>query len=157
MRFACAATLLVVACPVGAQDTPAVGIGFSVSEQGTWLCRHEDPVEALACARELCAEQSPGLDCAPTAWCRPADWSGVMNIFSPEARRTRVLCGTPSEKTLGDALAAFCAADPTATTCDLVLVIDPDGNERQVTGVIFAGGAAPGPAPEPPGEPGNAQ
>jgi len=157
MRLTCAAALVALACPAGAQDTPAVGIGLSVSEQGTWLCRHEDPVEALACARELCAEQSPGLECAPSAWCRPADWSGVISIFDPEKQRTRVLCGAPSEKALGEALAAFCAADQAATTCDLVRVVDPDGNERPVTGVIFAGGAAPGSAPEPPGEPGNTQ
>jgi hypothetical protein len=127
------------------------GIGFAQAEEGTWLCRHERPDEALSCARELCAEQAPGQTCSPTAWCLPARWSGVMTIWLPDFHATRVLCGAPSEMALADALRALCAGDAAATHCDLTLVVDPDGNERSVEGVSFVGPAAQ-PAPAATGE-----
>ncbi len=147
MRPALAAALALLAVPSFAQDDGPQGIGFAQAEEGTWLCRHEQPEEALACARELCAEQSPGQTCWPTAWCLPANWSGVMTIWLEDFHTTHALCGAPSETALGEALRALCAGDEAATHCDLTLVVDPQGNERQVEGVSFPGPAAP-PPPE---------
>jgi hypothetical protein len=133
---------LLAPLPSLAQDRPPQGIGFAQAEEGAWLCRHEDPVEALACAQELCAEQSPGQQCVATAWCHPAGWSGVMTIWLPDFHATHALCGAPSEAALEQALAALCAGSESATNCDLWLVVDPDGNERRGEGVSFPGGAA---------------
>jgi hypothetical protein len=147
--FLLAAFLLVA--PAAAQETPAApppvqGIGFAHSGAGEWLCRHEDPFEALACAQELCAEQSPGLECLPAAWCYPARWSGIMTVRRAADTTTHALCGAPNAKALGDALAALCAADEEAVVCDVTLTVDPEGHEQVVEGLRFAGAA-----PMPPG------
>ena len=151
MRVVLAILAIFAAAPAAAQDAPAEipavqGIGFAHSGAGEWLCRHEDPVEALACARELCAEQSPGLECLPAAWCFPARWSGIMTVRRAADTTTHALCGAPNEKALGDALSALCAADEEAVVCDVTLTVDPDGNEQAVEGMRFAGAA-----PMPPG------
>ena len=128
-----------------AQDRPPQGIGFAQAEEGTWLCRHDQPEEALSCARELCLEQASGQECWQTAWCFPANWSGLMTIWLADFHTTHVLCGAPSEASLTQALAAICAGDEGATSCDITMTIDPDGNERIVEGVSFVGPAAPTP------------
>jgi hypothetical protein len=142
MRTALAAVLAIAASPAWGQDGAPQGIGFAQAEEGTWLCRHERVEEALACARELCAEQSPGQTCWATAWCLPANWSGVMTIWLGDFHTNHVLCGAPSEAALEGALQAICAGDQSATYCDVILIVDPEGNERQVEGVRFAGPAA---------------
>ena len=142
-----AAFLLAVtslACPAFAQENVLQGIGFAQAEEGTWLCRHEDPTEALACAREHCAEQAGGQDCYATAWCFPAGWSGIMTLWLPDFHTTRVLCGFDNEVALKEVLAALCKSDKYATHCDLTRTVDPEGNEREVEGVTFPGGAATG-------------
>ena len=55
------------------------------------------------------------------------------------------------ETVLKNVLAALCKSTRDATHCDLTKTVDPDGNEREVTGVSFSGGAAPAdpPAPSP--------
>lgn len=128
--------------PALAQNSVPQGIGFAQAEEGTWLCRHEDPTEALACASEHCAEQAPGQDCIPTAWCYPARWSGVMTIWLPDFHTTKALCGMDDEAALKDVLAVLCKSSKDATHCELTLIVDPDGNEL-VADVSFAGGAAP--------------
>lgn len=148
MRTIVALALCLLAAPAAAQDRPPQGIGFVQAEEGAWLCRHEDPAEALACAREHCAEQAPGQECVATAWCHPARWSGLMTVWLGDFHTTRVLCGVPSEAALSAALATLCAYEENATTCDLTLIVDPDGNERGVEGVSFAGPAATEAEPE---------
>ena len=145
MRFP-ALLLTLLSAPALAQDPPPQGIGFAQAEEGTWLCRHDSPAEALSCARELCLEQASGQECWPTAWCFPANWSGVMTIWLEDFHTTHVLCGAPSEASLTRALAAICAGDEGATSCEVTKLIDPVGNERLVEGVSFTGPAAtPGP------------
>lgn len=148
MRAIIVIFLSCLACSAFAQDRPPQGIGFVQAEEGTWLCRHDEPQEALACAREQCAEQAPGQDCWATAWCFPANWSGIMTIWLPDFHTTHILCGAPSEKALQNALAGICLGDESATHCDLVLLIDPEGNERAGEPRSFPGGAAPPPAPQ---------
>jgi hypothetical protein len=145
MRILAALVALVTAlgCPALAQDRPPQGIGFAQAEEGTWLCRHEHPEEALACARELCSEQAPGQDCWPTAWCFPAGWSGMMVVWLPDFHFTETLCGAPSEAALVDALRTYCTAEEAATHCDLSTIVDPEGNERTVENQSFPGPAAP--------------
>jgi hypothetical protein len=126
-----------------AQERPIQGIGFAQAEEGTWLCRHEQPAEALSCARELCIEQASGQECYPTAWCFPANWAGLMVVWLGDFHTTQVLCGAPTEASLTEALRALCAGDEGATSCELFKVIDPEGIEREVTGVSFPGPAAP--------------
>jgi hypothetical protein len=143
MRILLLALLALPVAGASAQDRPPQGIAFAQAEEGTWLCRHERPEEALACAREQCAEQAPGQECWATAWCFPANWSGAMTIWLPDFHTTHVLCGAPSEPALTEAMRALCAGDEAATRCDLTLVVDPDGNERAAEGVSFPGPAAP--------------
>ncbi len=147
--IALAAALLAI--PAFAKDRVPQGIGFAQTKDRTWLCRHEDPFEALSCAREHCNEQAPGEECVSTAWCYPDDWSGVLTIHLPDADKTRVLCGMADEKTLKDMLTTLCASNAAALSCDLTLTVDPGGNERKVEGVSFVGGGAP--PPPPPEEP----
>lgn len=132
--------------PAEAQDNPVQGIGFAQAEEGTFLCRHENVADALSCAQEQCAEQAVGQECAPTAWCFPAKWSGTMVVWLEDFHTTQVLCGAPSEASLTEAMRALCVGAETAAKCDLVTVIDPEGNERAVEGVSFEGIAA-NPAP----------
>lgn len=148
MRMLFAFALVLLAAPAGAQDRLSQGIGFAQAEEGTWLCRHENADEALACAREHCAEQAPGQECVATAWCRPARWSGLMTVWLGEFHTTRILCGAVSEAALSAALATLCAFEEKATGCDLTLIIDPEGNERRVEGVSFAGPTPPEVTPE---------
>ena len=143
MRTPILLCLTLLAGPTLAQDDPIQGIGFAQAEAGAFLCRHEQPSEALACAREHCAEQAPGQECWPTAWCFPANWSEVLTVHLPDVQVTQVLCGAPTEGALTEGLRAFCAADEDATHCDFTLVVDPDGNERIVEGESFPGPAAP--------------
>jgi hypothetical protein len=140
-----------LAFPAVAQDAP-LGIGFAAAEEGVRFCRHHESGEALACARELCAEGAPDQECLAIAWCYPARWSGVMTIWLPDFHSAHALCGAPSERALKEALAEFCAASSEATGCDLSVVIDPDGNETTVEGVSFPGGAAPQTSEEASGE-----
>jgi hypothetical protein len=130
--------LALVGTPALAQDRPPQGIAFAQAENGTWLCRHEAPEEALACAHEQCAEQASG-ECFPIAWCFPSGWSGEMLVQLPGLQGTHVLCGIPTETALKAAFAALCANEAAATRCDLVKTIDPEGNERTVEGESFAG------------------
>jgi hypothetical protein len=147
---------LAFASPAFAEDHVTQGIGFAQRGEGTWLCRHEDPAEALGCAREHCKEEAPSEDCAPVAWCYPAGWSGEMTVQLPGAEKTAVLCGMASLEVLKAMLAALCASNKDAAGCDMTLSVDPDGNERKVTGVRFAGGNSPaaseGSAPSPEGK-----
>ena len=143
VRPAAAVALAVATLPAAAQDLPQQGIGFAQAEEGTWLCRHEDPFEALSCAQEFCAEQSGGQECVPTTWCYPARWSGLMTVWLEDFHTTEVLCGISSEAALRQAMEALCAANEFALTCDLFLTVDPRGLERQIEGVTFAGGAGP--------------
>jgi hypothetical protein len=145
MRAVAVLTLAVLAAPALSKDRPPQGIAFAPAGQGTWLCRHEDPREAMACAHELCLEQAPGHPCSASAWCLPARWSGVMVAQIADAQAMRALCGAPSEDALKAALTALCAGEDGATRCDLVNVIDPEGSEHAIEGVSF-----PGPAAEPP-------
>lgn len=148
MRVIILMLLTLIGWPAMAQDRPPQGIGFAQAEEGTWLCRHDQPEEALSCAREQCAEQAPGQECWATAWCFPANWSGVMTVWLPDFHTTQILCGAPSEQALNNALAAICAGDENATHCDLTLLVDPEGNEGTAEGQSFPGGAAP-PPPDP--------
>lgn len=120
-----------------------MGIGFAQAEEGTWWCRDGDPGEALACAIAKCAAEGPGLDgCVPTQWCAPARWTGLMTVWLADFHSTQVLCGITSREALEAALAALCNASLYASSCDLFLVIDPDGGEMPVDGVGFPGGGA---------------
>ena len=130
--------------PAAAQEPPPQGIGFAQAEEGTWLCRHDDPASALSCARELCIEQASGQECWETAWCYPANWSGLMTIWLPDFHTTHVLCGAPSQASLTQALAAICSGDAGAVSCDVTRIIDPQGNEIRPEGVTFVGPAARG-------------
>ena len=146
--------------PAAAQDAPQ-GIAFAQAEEGTWLCRHDQMEQAMSCAREHCSEQAPGQECYITAWCFPAGWSGYMTLWLPDFHTTQVLCGLPNEAGLRAAFEALCGSDDAATSCDLVAIVDPDGNERLVEGVSFAGGGAPpagaaAPDPAESGEPADA-
>jgi hypothetical protein len=144
-----ALTLAILIGPAAAQVAVPQGIGFAQRGDGTWLCRHEDPVQALSCAQEHCKEEAPSDICLSVAWCYPARWSGEMRISGKDRARTAVLCGMADETTLKTMLSTLCAATADAESCALLLTVDPDGNERKIEGVTFAGGAA--------GKPGSAK
>jgi len=134
-------TALTLAPPAGAQESTLQGIGFAQAEEGTWHCLHHEPGEALACAREHCLEQAPDQECAPT-WCYPARWSGTMTLWLSDFHTTRVLCGMPDEATLQEVLAGLCWFNKDARSCDLTLIVDPDGKELAMEGMTFPGGAS---------------
>jgi hypothetical protein len=148
MRLAFA-LLLILHSPAIAQDPPPHGIGFAQAEEGTWLCRHDQAEEALSCAREQCSEQAPGQECWATAWCFPANWSGLMTVWLEDFHTTHVLCGVPSESALRQALAGICAGDHSAISCDITLIINPEGVEVPVQDESIAGPAAPAIVPDP--------
>jgi hypothetical protein len=141
MRAFLAFFSLLLAGAAFAQGTQ--GIGFAQTNERAWLCRHENLEEAMACARELCAEQAAGQTCTRSAWCYPGGWSGVMLVWQGSRPTTKVICGAPSEAGLNRALRAFCSGSEMAAICDVVTIVDPNGNERSVQGVVLAGGAAP--------------
>jgi hypothetical protein len=133
---------LTLASSAPAQESNLQGIGFAQAEEGTWYCLHHEPGEALACAREHCLEQAPGQECAATAWCYPARWSGTMTLWLSDFHTTRVLCGMPDEATLQEVLAGLCWFNKDATSCDLTLIIDPNGKELALEGMTVPGGAS---------------
>jgi hypothetical protein len=136
-----------IATLAAAQDGPS-GIGFAQAEEGTWWCRGGDPAAALSCARAKCDSESGGQECFATRWCYPAGWSALMVVWLPEFHSTHVICGMPGRPAAVAALAAICRSAPEYTGCDLVLTIDPDGNEEEVSQSIGPG-AANGPAGDP--------
>jgi hypothetical protein len=143
-------TLLFAAAAPG--ETPAqsatVGIGFAQAEEGTWWCRDAAAGEALACALAKCRAEANGQDCHATRWCAPAGWSGLMVAWLPEFHTTIVVCGSSSQSTVGATLKAICEASEEFTRCDLVSVIDPDGNAHEVSDTSWPGPAtAPDTAP----------
>jgi hypothetical protein len=126
--------------PALAQSGP-VGIGFAQAEEGTWWCRDGEPGKALSCALDKCRTESGGQDCHPTRWCSPAGWSGLMTVWLPEFHSTTLLCGTSGEAALIGALKALCDGSPDVTRCDVIAIIDPDGNERQIDDASWPGPA----------------
>jgi hypothetical protein len=65
-----------------------------------------------------------------------------MVVWLPEFHSTHVLCGMPGLEAATAALKAVCAAGVEFTRCDLVLTIDPEGNQSEVTDVSWPGPAA---------------
>ncbi len=126
--------------PSIAQSGP-VGIGFAQAEEGTWYCRGDNTVATLDCARAACVAGASGQDCYRTAWCYPAQWGGLMTVWLGEFHSTQIICGAPSQEALQQAMEAFCTGNPYAVSCDLFLVIDPDGAETEVA-LSFTGGGA---------------
>jgi hypothetical protein len=124
-----------------AQDGP-VGIGFAQAEEGTWWCRGDNATTALDCARAECVAGAGGQDCYRVAWCYPARWSGLMTVWLGEFHSTEIVCGAPSLAALEHALEAFCTGNPYAISCDVFLIIDPDGAEAEAATTFTGGGAA---------------
>jgi len=129
---------MLIAGPVAARDGPS-GIGFVQAEEGTWWCRGGNPAEAFACAGAKCDEESGGQECFATRWCYPAGWSALMIVWLPEFHSTNVVCGAPGRPAAVAALTAICQSVPEYTGCDLVLAIDPDGNEEELSQSIGPG------------------
>jgi hypothetical protein len=71
-----------------------------------------------------------------------------MVVWLPEFHSTHVLCGMPGEAAATAAMKSICDAGAEFTQCDLVLYIDPGGNQSDVTGTSWPGPAASG-APSP--------
>jgi len=143
MRIVLAAfTALTLVSTAPAQESALQWIGFAQAEEDTWYCLHHEPGEALACAREHCLAQAPEQECSQTAWCYPARWSGTMTLWLSNFHTTQVLCGMPDEATLQEVLAGLCWFNKDATSCDLMLIIDPDGKEQVLEGMTFPGGAS---------------
>lgn len=139
IRFLSAlAASLLVAAPAFAADGP-LGIGFAQAEEGTWWCPGTDSRKALDCAISKCKAAASGQDCHATRWCMPAGWSGLMVTWLPEFHSTHVLCGMPGQAAAGDALKAICDAGVDFSRCDVVLFVDPDGGEHEVSDMSWPG------------------
>lgn len=123
-----------------AQDGPK-GIGFAQAEEGTWWCRDSDSATALACARKKCVDESGGQECFATRWCYPSGWSGLMIVWLPEFHSTHTICGMPGLAATQAALRSVCQASPEFSRCDLVMMIDPDGNQEEYDEAILPGSA----------------
>lgn len=129
------ASLFAFGSVASAQNGPQ-GIGFAQAEEGTWWCTNADSAEAFACARAQCAAESGGQDCYETRWCTPAGWSGLMIVWLPEFHSTHVICGMPGRDAARAALSAICRAAPEFSSCDLMMMIDPDGNALEISETI---------------------
>jgi hypothetical protein len=138
MRLALAALFAFLATPAFAQSGPT-GIGFAQAEEGTWYCRGDTPEAALNCARDKCRAEAGGQDCYRTAWCYPARWSGTMLVWQGEFHATAPLCGAPSRDSVLGAFEALCAGNEFATSCELILTIDPEGIEAEGGGMVWNG------------------
>jgi hypothetical protein len=128
-------SLALAAAPAAAQDAPD-GIGFAQAEEGTWWCRATDAPAALQCAMQKCTAESGGQECLATRWCYPAGWSALMIVWLPEFHSTHVICGMPGRPAALSALKSICNAAPEFTRCDLVLTIDPDGVEQELSETV---------------------
>jgi hypothetical protein len=146
MRLALAALFALLAAPALAQSGPT-GIGFAQAEEGLWFCRGDTPEAALNCARDKCRAEGAGQDCYRTAWCYPARWSGTMLVWQGEFHGMTPLCGAPSREAVSAALEQLCTGNEFATSCELILTIDPDGVEQEGGGLVWDGPAATPPPP----------
>lgn len=141
------ALTLGLALPAEAAEGP-LGIGFAQAEEGTWWCQAMTVGAALDCARQKCMAEAGGQECHATRWCYPAGWSALMVVWLPEFHSTHVLCGMPTQEAATAAMKAICDAGKEFTQCDLVLHVDPDGNQKDVLETSWPGPAAAGtPAP----------
>ena len=136
-----AALALSASFPAGATEGP-FGIGFVQAEEGTWWCQAMEAGAALDCAHRKCMAEAGGQQCVATRWCFPAGWSALMVVWLPEFHSTQVLCGMPGKPAATAAMKAICDAGAEFTRCDLVLHIDPDGNQTDATGTTWPGPAA---------------
>lgn len=139
-RALVAAVVLTVLWRPAAADAPE-GIGFAQAEEGTWWCHGETVGAALDCARQQCLAESGGQACHATRWCYPAGWSALMVVWLPEFHATHILCGMPGPEAAAAAMQAICEAGAEFSRCDLVLHIDPDGKETDVSETSWPGGA----------------
>jgi hypothetical protein len=130
--------------PIARAQTVPVGIGFAQAEEGTWWCPDSSAAKALDCALDKCRTESNGQDCVATRWCTPAGWSGLMIAWLPEFHTTVILCGAGSQATVGAGLKAICDATEEFTRCDLIRVIDPDGNANEISDTSWPGPATGG-------------
>jgi len=135
------AVLLALAIPTKAADGP-LGIGFAQAEEGTWWCQGATVGAALDCARQKCVSESGGQECHATRWCFPAGWSALMVVWLPEFHSTHVLCGMPGQEAATAAMRAVCGAGDEFSRCDLVLYIDPDGQQSDLVDTSWPGPAA---------------
>lgn len=138
IRFLFLSVLMLPLLACSANAAPA-GIGFVQAEEGTWWCRAETPAEAIACAQKKCAAQGNGQQCHATRWCYPAGWSGVMVVWLSEFHSTVPLCGAPTANNVKETLKTMCAGFDDGHRCDLIRVIDPDGKEQEIEGVVWPG------------------
>lgn len=132
---------LALSFPASAAEGP-LGIGFAQAEEGTWWCQATGAESALDCARQKCEAESGGQECVATRWCFPAGWSALMVVWLPEFHSTHVLCGMPGPDAVTAAMQAICDAGSEFTQCDLVVTIDPDGNQNDAVGITWPGPAA---------------
>jgi hypothetical protein len=137
IRLALLAAAILGTCSAGLAQP--VGIGFVQAEEGTWWCRAGSAAKAFDCAAEKCRAGAGGQECHEMRWCGLAGWSGLMVVWLPEFHSTAILCGAPSELAVVEALKAICANDEVVTRCDLVTIIDPDGNEKTIEGLSWPG------------------
>lgn len=142
-----AAAVISLSRPVYAAEGP-LGIGFVQAEEGTWWCQAAAAGPAFDCARKKCEAEAGGQECHATRWCFPAGWSALMVAWLPEFHTTHVLCGMPGKEAATRAMKAICDAGLEFTQCDLVLQIDPDGNQSEIAETSWPGPAAR-PAPSP--------
>jgi hypothetical protein len=139
---AAAAVLLAMVLASPALAEGPSGIGFAQAEEGTWWCLDETVGATLDCARQKCLAESGSQECHATRWCFPAGWSALMVVWLPEFHSTHVLCGMPGEQAARDAMRAICAAGAEFSRCDLLLLIDPDGKETDVSDQSWPGPSA---------------
>ena len=138
IRFLLLSILILPALACSAHSAP-VGIGFVQAEEGTWWCRAATPAEAFGCAQKKCASEGNGQECHATRWCSPAGWSGVMVVWLSEFHSTVPLCGAPTSDSAKEAVRSICTGFDDGHRCDLIRIIDPDGKEQEIEGVVWPG------------------
>ena len=59
-----------------------------------------------------------------------------MIVWLPEFHSTHIVCGMPGRNATRAALEAICRTTPEFSLCELVMLIDPDGDTLEISETI---------------------
>lgn len=130
--YIAAAVLLAQSHTVQAQ-----GIAFAEApEQSSGVCTGDNPIEALKCARDKCAEGgAEPSDCLRVKWCYPAGWSADIFLQHQEGPHWHeYLCGWDSKDAVIKAAEIACDRSRRAylIECAAVRFWSPEGVESEL-------------------------
>ncbi len=125
-----------VSLSAGAQEPGGTIAAAYAPEAALEICRGDNAVEAVECARKACAEAS-GFEpeyCVILAACENGNWSGVMGVMLQEVHFSTATCGSPSRAGVIAELKARCAAyaEFGMRECYMSRVYHPEGGFEEI-------------------------